>query len=73
MLAAGGILGLFNDTPQAWFRGDGDSAKIEALIAERKAARMAKNFARADEIRKSLEAEGILLEDNAAGTTWRKL
>jgi cysteinyl-tRNA synthetase len=73
MLAAGQLLGLFNQTPEDWFRGDADAAKIEGLIAERKAARLAKNFGRADEIRKSLEADGILLEDNAAGTSWRKI
>ncbi len=73
MLAAGKILGLFNQAPGDWFRGDGDAQKVEALIAERKAARAGKNFARADEIRKSLEAEGILLEDTAAGTSWRKI
>jgi cysteinyl-tRNA synthetase len=72
LAAAGLVLGLFNHSPEAWFRGDADSAKIEALIAERKAARAARDFARADEIRKSLEADGILLEDNAAGTRWRK-
>ena len=72
LLAGGAILGLLNATPEAWFQGDGDAAQIEALIAERKAARAAKNFARADEIRKSLEAEGILLEDNAGGTIWRR-
>jgi cysteinyl-tRNA synthetase len=73
LLAAGEILGLLNHTPDEWFRGDRYCGKIEGLIAEREAARAAKNFARADEIRKSLEAEGILLEDNASGTTWRKL
>jgi cysteinyl-tRNA synthetase len=73
LLSAGRILGLFNHAPDDWFRGDADNTKIDALIAERKAARIAKNFARADEIRKSLEADGILLEDSASGTTWRKL
>jgi cysteinyl-tRNA synthetase len=70
--AAGGILGLFNQTPDEWFQGGGDAAEIEALIAERRAARDAKNFPRADEIRKQLEAGGIVLEDNAAGTSWRR-
>jgi cysteinyl-tRNA synthetase len=73
MLAAGTLLGLFNQAPENWFRGDADAAKIEALIAERKAARLAKDFGRADAIRKSLEAEGILLEDSAEGTSWRKI
>jgi cysteinyl-tRNA synthetase len=72
LLAAGQVLGLFNVLPEAWFQGAGDAEKIEGLIAERKAARAAKDFARADEIRKNLEAEGIVLEDTAAGTVWRK-
>jgi cysteinyl-tRNA synthetase len=72
LLAAGKILGLFNQAPADWFHAGGDAAKIEALIEERRAARAAKNFARADEIRKALEADGIILEDGAAGTTWRK-
>ena len=71
--AAGEVLGLFNETPDAWFRGDADTAIIEALIEERKSARLARDFSRADEIRKSLEADGILLEDNVSGTSWRKL
>jgi cysteinyl-tRNA synthetase len=45
---------------------------IERLIAERKAARAARNFARADEIRAELLAQGITLEDNPSGTTWRR-
>jgi cysteinyl-tRNA synthetase len=73
LLAGSKILGLLNQSPDEWFQGDGDAAKIEALIAERRSARLAKNFGRADEIRRSLEAGGILLEDNASGTTWRKL
>jgi cysteinyl-tRNA synthetase len=73
LLAAGQILGLLNVAPVEWFRGDADSDGIEALIEERRVARAARNFGRADEIRKMLEGQGILLEDNAAGTTWRKL
>lgn len=47
-------------------------ADIEALIAERLAARRAKNFARADEIRAQLAAQGIILEDGKDGTRWRR-
>ncbi len=45
---------------------------IEDLIAERSAAKQAKNFAEADRIRKQLLEAGIVLEDSAAGTTWRR-
>ena len=44
---------------------------IDALIAERTAARKAKNWQRADEIRDQLQAAGILLEDKADGTHWK--
>jgi cysteinyl-tRNA synthetase len=63
---------LFNQSPESWFQSDGDGARIAVLIAERRAARAAKDFSRADEIRKGLEAEGIVLEDGPTGTTWRK-
>ena len=46
--------------------------EIEALIAERAEAKKAKNWARADEIRDGLKAQGIILEDSAAGTKWKK-
>jgi cysteinyl-tRNA synthetase len=70
--AAGDVLGLLQSAPEAWFRsGAHDPAEIEAAIAERLAARRAKNFARADAIRAELAARGIVLEDNAGGTTWR--
>ena len=46
--------------------------EIEALIAERQAARKAKNFARADEIRDELAAKGIVLLDTREGVKWKK-
>lgn len=45
---------------------------IEALIEERQAARKAKNFARADEIRDELAAQGIILEDTREGVKWKR-
>ena len=48
-------------------------ADIEALIEERKQARKAKNFARADEIRKELVDKGIILEDTRQGVTWKRV
>ncbi len=50
---------------------DAETAEIDALIEERLAARKAKNWARADEIRDTLKARGILLEDSANGTRWK--
>jgi cysteinyl-tRNA synthetase len=47
-------------------------AEIEQLIQARRDARTARNFAEADRIRKDLEARGILLEDTAAGTRWKR-
>ena len=47
-------------------------ADIEAAISARLAARKARNFAEADRIREALKEKGILLEDSASGTTWRR-
>jgi len=71
--AAGEVMGLLGADPASWFRGDGeDGAEIEAAIAARLAARKARDFARADAIRAELAGRGILLEDGAGGTTWRR-
>lgn len=45
---------------------------VEALIAERQAARKAKNFARADEIRDELLERGIILEIPCEGVKWKR-
>ena len=47
-------------------------ADVEKLIEERQAARKAKNFARADEIRDQLASQGILLEDTREGVKWKR-
>jgi cysteinyl-tRNA synthetase len=84
----GAVLGVLRLAPADWFRlpkarggeveqGGAtaarlDAAAIEALIAERKAARKAKDFKRSDEIRKQLADAGVVLEDKPDGTTtWR--
>jgi cysteinyl-tRNA synthetase len=71
------ILGLLSQSPAEFLQsGSGseviDTARIEALIEERNQARKNRNFARSDEIRDLLLAEGIVLEDTREGTTWRK-
>ena len=75
LLGAGLALGLLQQAPTAWFaRGTdaGDDGRINALVDERSAAKKSRDFARADAIRDALAAEGILLEDTAAGVRWRR-
>ena len=45
---------------------------VEKMIAERTAAKKAKNYAEADRIRDELKAKGIILEDTAQGVKWKK-
>ena len=47
-------------------------ADIERMIEERHAARRRRDFAEADRIRDGLAAQGVLLEDNAGGTRWKR-
>ena len=77
LAAAAQFLGLLTLSPDEWFKGGGAEGDltpevIDALILERAEAKSAKNFARADEIRDQLTAAGIVLEDGAGGTTWRR-
>ena len=73
---AGRLMGFFNVEPSVWFKGEagnGPSAEeIEALLAERAAARTAKDFATSDRIRDDLAAKGVVIEDGPQGATWRR-
>ena len=73
LLAGGWLLGLLARAPGAHFQGASqmDAATVERLIAEREAARKARNFQRADAIREELAAQGIVLEDTREGARWR--
>ncbi|PIT41615.1 cysteine--tRNA ligase [Snodgrassella alvi] len=75
----GGLLGLLQRDPEAFLQnevGEGvqglDNATIEAMIAARQQARAERNWAESDRIRDELTAAGIVLEDGANGTSWRR-
>ena len=82
---SGGLLGLLQGDPETFLQGHRSAAiadaagdtgftveQVERLIAERIAARTAKNWAEADRIRAQLQEAGIVLEDTAKGTIWRR-
>jgi cysteinyl-tRNA synthetase len=72
LLACGNMLGLLQQAPAAWLqRGGIDATKVERLIAARRDARGARDFARADAIRNELTAMGVAIEDGADGTRWK--
>jgi cysteinyl-tRNA synthetase len=76
--ALGGLLGLLQADPEVYLQGtetkaDLSAGEIEQQIAERQAARKSRDWATADRIRAELKEQGIILEDGAQGTTWRKV
>ena len=76
--ALGGTLGLLQRDPEIYLQAGSGAAsnhtpeRIQACIEERLAARKARDFKRSDAIRDELKAAGIVLEDGAQGTTWRR-
>ena len=74
--ASAALLGLLGTDPNAWFMtevSDGLSAEqIETMLAARRAARASRDFRLADQIRDELVEAGILIEDGAEGTRWRR-
>ena len=72
--ALGGVLGLLQRDANAFLQGKVSISvqQIEQLIRERNEAKARKDYAVADRIRKDLDAAGVVLEDGASGTTWRR-
>ena len=75
----GGRLGLLQADPESYLRGQQGAARqgptddeIDALVAQRDAARADRNWAEADRLRDQLTALGVMLEDGPAGTRWRR-
>ena len=69
----GGILGLLQQDPEVYLKGNSDDAeKIDALIEQRNQARRDKDWAKADRIRDQLVSMRVVIEDDAKGTTWRR-
>jgi cysteinyl-tRNA synthetase len=73
--ALGDCIGLLQDHPKTFLQAGAslDAAAIEAFIAARVQAKLSKNFALADEIRQTLQSQGIVLKDGAGSTTWETL
>jgi cysteinyl-tRNA synthetase len=74
LVSFGDVLGLFQQQAESFLSGGqaDDAAEIEALITERNTARANKDWAKADEVRDKLSEMGIILEDNAGKTSWRR-
>ena len=74
LLGCGEMLGLLQQDPEAWFKRGSehvDATRVEELIKARRAARAARDFARADAIRDELAAMGVAIEDGPQGTRWK--
>ena len=75
LITLAAVLGIAQQEPDAFLKGEQDDdevAQIEALIEQRKVARANKDWTAADEARDALTAMGVVLEDSAGKTTWRK-
>lgn len=83
LLEAGSLLGLLQQRPEEWFENAAtpfglprdqtvaESTEIEALMEERRRARIEKNYAAADRLRELLQSLGVVVEDGDGKTSWR--
>ncbi len=69
----GGVLGILQTDPNAFFQTghEVNAEKINVLITARQQARQERNWAEADRIRQELTEMKVVIEDGAAGTTWK--
>lgn len=73
--ALGGVLGILQRSPEQFLQagpGGLGAQEVQRMIEARRQARVRKDFKAADDIRKQLLEQGIVLEDGPAGTTWRR-
>ena len=75
--ALAGVVGLLQREPNAFLQADAantndEALDVDAMIIARNEAKKAKNYAEADQIRKTLTEAGIVLEDTPQGTIWRR-
>ncbi len=73
----GEVLGILQSDPETYLRGEGGAngfsdEQIDELVAQRLAAKADRNWAEADRIRDRLQQAGVVLEDGAGGTSWRR-
>ena len=70
---AGMLMGVLQGDPETWFRSGDNVDDIDRLVAERVAARKARNFTEADRLRQVLAEMGVEVMDNPGGSTWKRV
>lgn len=76
LVKLGAVLGMVQNPPESFFQGsqnEDEVTEIELWITRRNEARAKKDWSAADEARDKLNELGVVLEDSASGTTWRKI